>query len=177
MAAILDHVTLLRAVYFFHLSLEKDRKVTELKFAVLAFGQLSFDLSRPWADPIESFDCTARTRADYETLVAWETFVFHLAKLYKRLRMVKYNFINMESIKEKKPRKYRALEPFYNNGQRLLAAVSVKKDHKGDWDVHHRRATLPAGTVCVGCLADLPAARLSCSSVSQPVISGPRTSV
>ena len=149
MAEILDHFTLLRAVYFFHLSLEKDRKVTELKFAVLAFGELSFDLSRPWADPIESYDYTVRTNADHEAVVLWETFLLHLSKLYKRLRMVKYKFVNMESLKEKKPRKYRALEPFYNNGQRLLAAVSVRRNPANN------RATLPGRTLCVGCQTDL----------------------
>ena len=97
MAEILDHVTLLRAVYFFHLSLEKDRKVTELKFAVLAFRELSFDLSKPWADPIESYDCSLRTKSKRmsnqtvsarSNLEVWETFIFYLSKFYKRLRMV-----------------------------------------------------------------------------------------
>ena len=171
MAEILDHVTLLRAVYFFHLSLEKDRKVTELKFAVLAFGQLSFDLSRPWADPIESFDCTVRTRSDSETLLVWETFLFHLSKLYKRLRMVKYKFINMESLKEKKPRKCLALEPFYNNGQRLLAAVSVSRSQAGDWYLGKNRATLPARTACVGCQTDLG------GRAAQLLLSQPRSEV
>ena len=165
MWSIIRRLTLFRGVYTFHLSLEKDRKVTELKFAVLFLRELCFDLSDNCCpcfdpscsqDPIESHDKFLRsTGANTEV---WETFLFHLSKLCKRLRMVKYKFINMESLKKKMKKRsgeYQALEPFYNNGQRLLAAVSVRLDQDGDWHVHHNRATLPAQTVCVGCQADL----------------------
>ena len=162
LAEILDHFTLLRAVYFFHLSLENDRKVTELKFAVLAFRDLSFNLSVPVHDPIEKYDLTLKIRSIMNHTVrlhpyyeVWETFLFNLSKFYKRLRMVKYKFINMESLKKKKPRKFRALEPFYNNGQRLLNNVSVRRDREGDWETRYSLATLPARTVCVGCRVDL----------------------
>ena len=174
----MDHVTLLRAVYFFHLSLEKDRKVTELKFAVLALRNMSFDLSGPSSDPIEKYSLTLKIRSVLDQAIltsqhyeVWQTFLFNLSKFYKRLRMVKYKFINMESLKMKKPRKYRALEPFYNNGQRLLNKVSVKRDQDGDWDFRTNRATLPAGTVCVGCRVDLG------GSKAQLVLSQPQRDI
>ena len=158
-------LALFRAVYNFHLSLEKDRKLTELKFAVLALRDLSFDLTDHCCpcfdpscaqDPIECHDKIIRSSGACTEI--WETFLFHLSKLCKRLRMVKYKFINMESLKKKMKKRageYTALEPFYNNGLRLLNNVSVKLDKDGDWQLRNNRAILPAQTFCVGCKTDL----------------------
>jgi len=150
----------LRAVYFFHFSLEKDRKLTELKFAVLALRQLSFDLSScssPAFDPIESYD--VKIRSSGAPTEVWETLIFTMAKFYKRLRMVKYKFINMESFQKKRPSDHRALEPFYQNGQRLLNNVQVPLDCDGGYDTNKSRATLPPNTRCVGCHRDIGGSR------------------
>ena len=162
---IMGFLNVFKAVYSFHRSLEKDRKVTELKFAVLALRELSFNLrdyncpcSNPTCsrDPIQGHDKLLRsTGASTEV---WETFLFNLSKFCKRLRMVKYKFINMESLQKKIKKRsgeFQALEPFYNNGQRLLNNVAVKLNQDGDWDLHNNRATLPAQTFCVGCQTDL----------------------
>ena len=152
----LNHRVLrLRATYFFHLSLERDRKLTELKFAVLALRQLSFDLYSCCDNynPFENYD--KKIKASGSPNVLWEALLFNLAKFCKRLRMIKYKFINIESLKKKRPADYQALEPFYRNGQRLLKNVEVRLDKDGGYDSRRSRAILPPNTLCVGCNLDL----------------------
>ena len=129
---------------FLHISSwVKDGKFTELMTAVSLFHTKKGIISS-----IEGFDSKIREKAVED--IAWETIIFQLARLYQILRMVKYKFINIRSIKKKKLSKYRALKPFYESGLRVLNSST-----DGTLDNLAHRISFPPGTRCVGCQGDL----------------------
>ena len=139
----------MKANYAFFSFFEKHRKVTQFRIASNALI-----LMWPLAlDVLEKYDGEIRSAGG--KIEVWETLMLTLAKFFKRLRMVKYQSINLSSIKTKRPENLQALEPFVRNANRLLVKAKVKLDGKGHYDLNCGRVTLPAESRCVGCQQDL----------------------
>ena len=137
------HFSLPMAEFLYFASWQRDGKVTELFFSL----RMLQEVRHGHADLIEKLDRKMGSKGLQDE--EWETLVFQLAKLYQSLRMVKYKFINIQSIKEKKPKKYRALKPFYESGLQILESARRPDDRKSS------RIPLPPGTHCVGCGEDI----------------------
>ena len=122
----------------------KDGKVTELYTALFFSGQ--------WTEFIivQSLDSKIRVKAVQDEV--WETLISQLAKFCQILRMVKYKFINIQSIKRRKCSRaqYKALKPYYKSGLQMLASSSDRR-----LDGQTCRIPRPPGTCCIGCHGDL----------------------
>ena len=131
-----------RGYFLFLSSWLKEGKLTEFHLAQYFFGySLSFF-------SIAELDSKIRDKAVQNEV--WETLIFQLAKFFQILRMVKYKFINIMSIKKKKPAQYRALKPFYESGLKMFESSTA-----GSLNSQSSRISLPPGTLCVGCKGDL----------------------
>ena len=130
----------LRGFYLFLVSTEKDRKMSELKFAMMVLSCVSIYFQRK----IENYEVKAR-RARRDKRELWDSLVFSLSNFYWRLRMVKYQFINTQSLL-KKPGKYQNLRHFVEAGLDLLKSDGREELH---------RVRLPPHTNCVGCEENL----------------------
>ena len=93
---------------------------------------------------VENYEAKAR-RARRDRMELWDRLVFSLSNFYWRLRMVKFQFINTQSL-QKKPGKYHNLGHFVERGLDLLTSDGREEQH---------RVKLPPNTNCVGCEADL----------------------
>ena len=123
-------------------STEKDRKMSELKFAMMVLSCVSINFQ----ERVENYEVKAR-RARRDRKELWDSLVFSLSNFYWRLRMVKYQFINTKSLRSlKKPEKYDNLEYFVERGLHLL---------KSDGRQELYRVKLPPNTSCVGCGTNL----------------------
>jgi len=122
--------------YFFLLATEKERKLTELKFAM----RFSANVEAPKILNEE-----------------WEALFFALAKFYQTLRMVKYKFINVETFQKNRPEDFEVLRPFYENGIRVLNSATgwMRMNVDGQYETKNCRETLPPGSRCAGCDTDL----------------------
>ena len=126
----------------FYSSWQNDGKVTELYIAACVF-------EKNWAISIDLCSLDRKIRDKFVQNEVWEALIFQWARFCQSLRMVKYKLINMKSIKKKRPTQYKALKPFYESGLKMLES-SV-----GRLDGQTSRVSLPPGTDCVGCGADL----------------------
>ena len=115
----------LRGFYLFLVSTEKDRKMSELKFAMMVLYCVSVFLQKR----VEKYEKKVR-RARRDRKELWESLVFSLSNFYCRLRMIKYQFINIQSLRSLKKRdrdKYENLEYFVERGLNLLESDGRKE--------------------------------------------------
>merc|ERR1712066_1191916 len=100
--------------------MERDRKVTELVFAVSTFHLFQMVCE----EPIDSY--SRKIKSSGLQNGHWNIFLFQLADFFKSLQMVKYRFINIQSFKKKFPSWYEVFQPWYQRGLRLLDDAGVK---------------------------------------------------
>ena len=132
----------LRGFYLFLVSTEKDRKMSELKFAMMVLFGASINLQ----ESVEKYEKKVRRARGYKKEM-WESLVLSLSNFYCRLRMVKYLFINTQSLRSlKKRKKYENLEHFVARGLEVL---------KTDGREELYRLKLPPNTNCVICGTNL----------------------
>jgi len=131
--------------YFFLLAVEKDTKITELKFAMVLGAQHD-----EWVDILRML--LKIPGIPHEGLMC----LLHVyARFYQKLRMVKYKFINMKSLRKKRPEEYEVLRPFYKNGLRVLESRTVNQLGSNPLEMKDWNETLPLHCRCVGCNVDL----------------------
>ena len=124
------------------MSTEKDRKTSELKFSMMVLSCVSINFQ----ERVEKYEVRAR-RARRDRRELWDSLVFSLSNFYWRLRMVKYQFINTQSLRSlKRPEKYDNLEYFVERGLAVL---------KSDGREELLRVKLPPDTHCMGCGTNL----------------------
>ena len=135
----------MRGFYLFMVSTEKDRKMSELKFAIKVWS--THWTSLVFQKRVEKYEVKMKAcRARKDQWDQWDSFVFSLSNFYWRLRMVKYQFINTQSLRSvKKPRKYDDLKCF----------VKVGLIHLQDDCRQEQRVKLPPNTNCGICKTNL----------------------
>jgi len=131
--------------YYFLLAIEKDIKITEIKFTIVMMMQQK-----------ECFDDVWKVcGVPGVKLEVVESLLFIITKFFRTLRMVKFKFLNMKSFKRKRREEYEVLRPFYENAMRVLDSATAERIDVDPFDRRSLGLTLPPNSRCLNCKADL----------------------
>ena len=141
-----------RAFFFFNLTFETRREITELMVAERIFVNSKEDDEnvREFLHSIEE-NVSGLYKNNRFLMIIWDAFLIQYTQFFLKLRLVKYRVLNVDSIPEKKSKDLEKFRKFHQSATQILAQSSKFLDGFHE----HPNVYLEPGSKCVGCQKDL----------------------